>query len=75
MLIKCLLFCRIFRIIPFFFSKQEKRGLRELRVLENLNNTIFEANDKILPKCEEVMHGNLNEILKRCKGKFIFFCI
>uniref|UniRef100_A0A670ZGA3 Biogenesis of lysosome-related organelles complex 1 subunit 5 n=1 Tax=Pseudonaja textilis TaxID=8673 RepID=A0A670ZGA3_PSETE len=52
--------------IRYFIKEfEEKRGLRELRVLENLNNTIFEANDKILPKCEEVMHGNLNEILKR----------
>ncbi|ETE70689.1 Protein Muted-like protein, partial [Ophiophagus hannah] len=41
--------------IRYFIKEfEEKRGLRELRVLENLNNTIFEANDKILPKCEEV---------------------
>ncbi|KAM6454726.1 biogenesis of lysosome-related organelles complex 1 subunit 5 [Liasis olivaceus] len=52
--------------IRYFIKEfEEKRGLREMRVLENLKNTTFEANDKILPKCEEVMHGNLNEVLRR----------
>ncbi|XP_063154945.1 biogenesis of lysosome-related organelles complex 1 subunit 5 [Candoia aspera] len=52
--------------IRYFIKEfEEKRGLREMRVLENLKNTMFEANDKILPKCEEVMRGNLNEVLGR----------
>uniref|UniRef100_A0A0K8RSU7 Biogenesis of lysosome-related organelles complex 1 subunit 5 n=1 Tax=Crotalus horridus TaxID=35024 RepID=A0A0K8RSU7_CROHD len=52
--------------IRYFIKEfEEKRGLRELRILENLNNTVFEANDKILPKCDGIMHGNLNEILKK----------
>nr|XP_020652786.1 biogenesis of lysosome-related organelles complex 1 subunit 5 [Pogona vitticeps] len=52
--------------IRYFIKEfEEKRGLRELRVLENLKNTVFEANAETLPKCEEVMHGNLNEALRR----------
>ncbi|NXX15583.1 BL1S5 protein, partial [Podargus strigoides] len=47
---------------------QEKRGLRELRVLENLKNTIFETNDHVLPKCEQAMHDNLNEAFKRLQA-------
>ncbi|KAH0617934.1 hypothetical protein JD844_016708 [Phrynosoma platyrhinos] len=52
--------------IRYFIKEfEEKRGLREVRVLENLKSTVFEANDKTLPKCEQVMHGNLNEALRR----------
>lgn len=51
----------------FQFFWQEKRGLRELRVLENLKKTIFETNESILPKCEQSMHDNLNEVFQRCK--------
>ncbi|NXW04183.1 BL1S5 protein, partial [Fregetta grallaria] len=47
---------------------QEKRGLRELRVLENLKNTIFETNEHVLPKCEQAMHDNLNEAFKRLQA-------
>ncbi|NXF51146.1 BL1S5 protein, partial [Oceanites oceanicus] len=47
---------------------QEKRGLRELRVLENLKNTIFETNEHVLPKCEQAMHDNLNEAVKRLQA-------
>ncbi|NWW93727.1 BL1S5 protein, partial [Rhynochetos jubatus] len=47
---------------------QEKRGLRELRVLENLKNTIFETDEHVLPKCEQAMHDNLNETLKRLQA-------
>ncbi|KAM6349818.1 biogenesis of lysosome-related organelles complex 1 subunit 5 isoform 1-T1 [Podargus strigoides] len=53
--------------IRYFVKEfEEKRGLRELRVLENLKNTIFETNDHVLPKCEQAMHDNLNEAFKRC---------
>ncbi|XP_061447594.1 biogenesis of lysosome-related organelles complex 1 subunit 5 [Rhineura floridana] len=52
--------------IRYFIKEfEEKRGLREVRVLENLKNTTFETNDQILPKCEEMMQGNLNEALRR----------
>ncbi|XP_060630773.2 biogenesis of lysosome-related organelles complex 1 subunit 5 [Anolis sagrei] len=52
--------------IRYFIKEfEEKRGLREVRVLENLKSTVFEANDQTLPKCEEVMHENLNEALRR----------
>ncbi|KAF7248568.1 Biogenesis of lysosome-related organelles complex 1 subunit 5 [Varanus komodoensis] len=52
--------------IRYFIKEfEEKRGLREVRVLENLKNTTLEANNQTLPKCEEVMHGNLNESLRR----------
>ncbi|NWR32471.1 BL1S5 protein, partial [Tachuris rubrigastra] len=44
---------------------QEKRGLRELRVLDNLKNTIFETNEHVLPECEQAMHENLSETFKR----------
>uniref|UniRef100_A0A803VEU7 Biogenesis of lysosome-related organelles complex 1 subunit 5 n=1 Tax=Ficedula albicollis TaxID=59894 RepID=A0A803VEU7_FICAL len=46
----------------------EKRGLRELRVLENLKNTIFETNERVLPKCEQAMQDNLSETFKRLQA-------
>ncbi|CAK6441428.1 unnamed protein product [Pipistrellus nathusii] len=50
-----------------YFVKEfeEKRGLREMRVLENLKNMIHETNDHALPKCRETMHDNLNQVLQR----------
>ncbi|KAM6141412.1 biogenesis of lysosome-related organelles complex 1 subunit 5 [Phoenicopterus ruber ruber] len=55
--------------IRYFVKEfEEKRGLRELRVLENLKNTIFETNEHVLPKCEEAMHDNLNEAFKRLQA-------
>ncbi|XP_059580429.1 biogenesis of lysosome-related organelles complex 1 subunit 5 isoform X5 [Alligator mississippiensis] len=47
---------------------REKRGLRELRVLESLKNMIYETNNQILPKCEQVMHDSLNEAFKRLQA-------
>uniref|UniRef100_A0A674GU06 Biogenesis of lysosome-related organelles complex 1 subunit 5 n=1 Tax=Taeniopygia guttata TaxID=59729 RepID=A0A674GU06_TAEGU len=47
---------------------KEKRGLRELRVLENLKNTIFETNERVLPKCEQAMQDNLSETFKRLQA-------
>ncbi|XP_075273078.1 biogenesis of lysosome-related organelles complex 1 subunit 5 isoform X2 [Opisthocomus hoazin] len=39
--------------IRYFVKEfEEKRGLRELRVLENLKNTIFETNEHVLPKLQ-----------------------
>ncbi|OXB63397.1 hypothetical protein ASZ78_004838 [Callipepla squamata] len=55
--------------IRYFVKEfEEKRGLRELRVLENLKKTIFETNESILPKCEQSMHHNLNEVLQRVQA-------
>ncbi|XP_030301906.1 biogenesis of lysosome-related organelles complex 1 subunit 5 isoform X2 [Calypte anna] len=55
--------------IRYFVKEfEEKRGLRELRVLENLKNTISETNEHVLPKCEQAMHDNLNETLKRLQA-------
>uniref|UniRef100_A0A8C3JTZ8 Biogenesis of lysosome-related organelles complex 1 subunit 5 n=1 Tax=Calidris pygmaea TaxID=425635 RepID=A0A8C3JTZ8_9CHAR len=55
--------------IRYFVKEfEEKRGLRELRVLENLKNTIFETNEHVLPKCEQAMHDNLNETIKRLQA-------
>uniref|UniRef100_A0A8C8RS52 Biogenesis of lysosome-related organelles complex 1 subunit 5 n=1 Tax=Pelusios castaneus TaxID=367368 RepID=A0A8C8RS52_9SAUR len=55
--------------IRFFVKEfEEKRGLREVRVLENLKNMIYETNDQILPKCEQVMHDNLNEAFERLQA-------
>ncbi|NXW61522.1 BL1S5 protein, partial [Eurystomus gularis] len=55
--------------IRYFIKEfEEKRGLRELRVLENLKNTIFETNERVLPKCEQAMHNNLNEVFKRLQA-------
>ncbi|KAM6101133.1 biogenesis of lysosome-related organelles complex 1 subunit 5 isoform 1-T1 [Theristicus caerulescens] len=57
--------------IRYFVKEfEEKRGLRELRVLENLKNAIFETNEHVLPKCEQAMHDNLNEAFKRCEFLF-----
>ncbi|NXF84503.1 BL1S5 protein, partial [Sclerurus mexicanus] len=55
--------------IRYFVKEfEEKRGLRELRVLKNLKNTIFETNDHVLPKCEQAMRDNLNETLRRLQA-------
>uniref|UniRef100_A0A8B9F287 Biogenesis of lysosome-related organelles complex 1 subunit 5 n=1 Tax=Amazona collaria TaxID=241587 RepID=A0A8B9F287_9PSIT len=55
--------------IRYFIKEfEEKRGLRELRVLENLKNTIFETNEHILPKCEQAMSDNLNEVFKKLQA-------
>uniref|UniRef100_A0A8C5JLV5 Biogenesis of lysosome-related organelles complex 1 subunit 5 n=2 Tax=Passerellidae TaxID=1729112 RepID=A0A8C5JLV5_JUNHY len=55
--------------IRYFVKEfEEKRGLRELRVLENLKNTIFDANEHVLPKCEQAMQDNLSETFKRLQA-------
>ncbi|KYO34684.1 biogenesis of lysosome-related organelles complex 1 subunit 5 isoform X2 [Alligator mississippiensis] len=55
--------------IRYFVKEfEEKRGLRELRVLESLKNMIYETNNQILPKCEQVMHDSLNEAFKRLQA-------
>nr|XP_032624506.1 biogenesis of lysosome-related organelles complex 1 subunit 5 isoform X2 [Chelonoidis abingdonii] len=43
--------------IRYFIKEfEEKRGLREVRVLENLNTMIYETNDQILPKLQAANH-------------------
>ncbi|NXS52564.1 BL1S5 protein, partial [Brachypteracias leptosomus] len=52
--------------IRYFIKEfEEKRGLRELRVLENLQSSISERTQHVLPKCEQAMDDNLNEVFKR----------
>lgn len=53
-----------------YFVKEfeEKRGLREMRVLENLRNMIHETNEHTLPKCRETMQDNLNQVLQRLQA-------
>ncbi|XP_060045176.1 biogenesis of lysosome-related organelles complex 1 subunit 5 isoform X3 [Erinaceus europaeus] len=50
-----------------YFVKEfeEKRGLREMRVLENLKNMIHEANEHTLPRCRETVQGSLSPVLRR----------
>ncbi|XP_011365326.1 biogenesis of lysosome-related organelles complex 1 subunit 5 isoform X2 [Pteropus vampyrus] len=53
-----------------YFVKEfeEKRGLREMRVLENLKNMIHETNEHTLSKCRESMQDNLNQVLQRLQA-------
>lgn len=53
-----------------YFVKEfeEKRGLREMRVLENLRNMIRETNEHTLPKCRETMQDSLNDVLQRLQA-------
>ncbi|XP_052584463.1 biogenesis of lysosome-related organelles complex 1 subunit 5 [Peromyscus californicus insignis] len=55
--------------IRYFVKEfEEKRGLRELRVLENLKNMIQETNERMLPKCRETMQEGLEEALQRLQA-------
>ncbi|XP_036623388.1 biogenesis of lysosome-related organelles complex 1 subunit 5 [Trichosurus vulpecula] len=53
-----------------YFVKEfeEKRGLREVRVLENLKNVIQETSEQILPKCRETMQDHLSQALQRLQA-------
>ncbi|XP_069469592.1 biogenesis of lysosome-related organelles complex 1 subunit 5 isoform X2 [Ambystoma mexicanum] len=52
-----------------YFVKEfeEKRGFREMRVLENVKRLTSEANDKTLPRCKEAMQGGLDQALQTLK--------
>ncbi|KAG8513044.1 Biogenesis of lysosome-related organelles complex 1 subunit 5 [Galemys pyrenaicus] len=52
----------------FALSTQEKRGLREMRVLENLKNMIQETNDQVLPRCRDTMELGLSPVLQTRKA-------
>ncbi|XP_037699618.1 biogenesis of lysosome-related organelles complex 1 subunit 5 [Choloepus didactylus] len=55
--------------IRYFVKEfEEKRGLREMRVLENLKNMIHKTNEQTLPKCGETVQDNLNQILQRLQA-------
>ncbi|KAM6185502.1 biogenesis of lysosome-related organelles complex 1 subunit 5 [Rhynchocyon petersi] len=53
-----------------YFVKEfeEKRGLREMRVLENLKNMIHETNEHTLPKCREIIQDNLKQVLQKLQA-------
>ncbi|CAI9168940.1 unnamed protein product [Rangifer tarandus platyrhynchus] len=53
-----------------YFVKEfeEKRGLREMRVLENLKHMIQETNEHTLPTCRATMQDNLNQVLQRLQA-------
>ncbi|XP_035981101.1 biogenesis of lysosome-related organelles complex 1 subunit 5 isoform X1 [Fundulus heteroclitus] len=46
----------------------EKRGLRECRLLENLNKMVQEANEQMLPSNLEEMSQKLSDISKRLEA-------
>ncbi|XP_010143407.1 PREDICTED: biogenesis of lysosome-related organelles complex 1 subunit 5-like, partial [Buceros rhinoceros silvestris] len=55
--------------IRYFVKEfEEKRGLRELRVLENLQSTISETNEDVLPRCEQVMRDSWSETFRRLQA-------
>ncbi|KAM4544067.1 biogenesis of lysosome-related organelles complex 1 subunit 5-like [Fundulus diaphanus] len=47
---------------------EEKRGLRESRLLENLNKMVQEANEQMLPSNLEEMSQKLSDISKRLEA-------
>ncbi|XP_005066425.1 biogenesis of lysosome-related organelles complex 1 subunit 5 [Mesocricetus auratus] len=55
--------------IRYFVKEfEEKRGLRELRVLENVKSMIQETNDRMLPRCRETMQDGLEEAVQRLQA-------
>ncbi|XP_075069144.1 biogenesis of lysosome-related organelles complex 1 subunit 5 [Mixophyes fleayi] len=48
----------------FIKEFEEKRGHREIRVLENVKNSVSETNDPILPRCADVMQNKLGLVLE-----------
>ncbi|XP_066435432.1 biogenesis of lysosome-related organelles complex 1 subunit 5 [Eleutherodactylus coqui] len=48
----------------FIKEFEEKRGHRETRVLENVNISISETNDQVLPRCSSVMQNQFGLVLK-----------
>uniref|UniRef100_A0A4W3J3F1 Biogenesis of lysosome-related organelles complex 1 subunit 5 n=1 Tax=Callorhinchus milii TaxID=7868 RepID=A0A4W3J3F1_CALMI len=53
--------------IRFFVKEfEEKRGFRERRGLENVNNLVLELSEKTLPKNCEAMSKTIPSVLARC---------
>ncbi|KAB0371698.1 hypothetical protein FD755_016636 [Muntiacus reevesi] len=59
-----------------YFVKEfeEKRGLREMRVLENLKHMIQETNEHTFPMCRATMQDNLNQVLQRLQAAIDSVC-
>ncbi|XP_053322263.1 biogenesis of lysosome-related organelles complex 1 subunit 5 [Spea bombifrons] len=53
-----------------YFVKEfeEKRGHREMRVLGNLKNSIWETKEQTLPKCVDLMQDQLGSALKKLEN-------
>ncbi|KAM4544069.1 biogenesis of lysosome-related organelles complex 1 subunit 5-like [Fundulus diaphanus] len=54
--------------VRYFVREFEKRGLRESRLLENLNKMVQEANEQMLPSNLEEMSQKLSDISKRLEA-------
>ncbi|XP_040288046.1 biogenesis of lysosome-related organelles complex 1 subunit 5 isoform X2 [Bufo bufo] len=50
----------------FIKEFEEKRGHREMRVLENVKNSLSETSDHVLPRCTDVMRDEFGLALKSC---------
>ncbi|XP_044150214.1 biogenesis of lysosome-related organelles complex 1 subunit 5 [Bufo gargarizans] len=48
----------------FIKEFEEKRGHREMRVLENVKNSLSETSDHVLPRCTDVMRDQFGLALK-----------
>ncbi|XP_075682770.1 biogenesis of lysosome-related organelles complex 1 subunit 5 [Rhinoderma darwinii] len=48
----------------FIKEFEEKRGHREMRVLENVKNSVSETSDHLLPRCTDVMQDHFGLVLK-----------
>nr|XP_033790605.1 biogenesis of lysosome-related organelles complex 1 subunit 5 isoform X1 [Geotrypetes seraphini] len=61
--------------VRYFIKEfEEKRGLRELRVLEKLKSMVSETNNQTLPSCQEAMHNSLNQALQTLETANHKFC-
>uniref|UniRef100_A0A3P9PVG3 Biogenesis of lysosome-related organelles complex 1 subunit 5 n=2 Tax=Poecilia reticulata TaxID=8081 RepID=A0A3P9PVG3_POERE len=47
---------------------EEKRGLREIRLLENVNKTVLETNEQMLPANLQEVSQKLSDISKRLEA-------
>ncbi|XP_078396067.1 biogenesis of lysosome-related organelles complex 1 subunit 5 [Cetorhinus maximus] len=55
--------------IRYFIKEfEEKRGFREQRGLEAVNNLIMELNDQLLPKTQEAMCSDIPSVLARLQA-------
>ncbi|KAG7246133.1 hypothetical protein CRUP_031592, partial [Coryphaenoides rupestris] len=43
----------------------EKRGHREVRLLENVNKMVVEANEQVMPRCLQGIHQPLADLSTR----------
>uniref|UniRef100_A0A8C9VS10 Biogenesis of lysosome-related organelles complex 1 subunit 5 n=1 Tax=Scleropages formosus TaxID=113540 RepID=A0A8C9VS10_SCLFO len=52
----------------FVAEFEEKRGFRESRLLENLDKTVVETTEQVVPKCVESMKEQLCEVFERLEA-------